>query len=304
MKKKIIIGVIISLIIISSATTGIFFCLKNSDEDVVEKKENKPKEEINESNSTTDVSENELEEVIENETVVEDNNKTAEVKKEEPTENTSKQDNSSSNDNINNNSVTSKTLISKDTTAENEISYKYGVKITTTKTYLVSIFSDGSVDKQETNSKVNYDQSSYSATTSELKSEAQSISSNNASTYNEVLTYVNTYRAEVGKQNLTLDSNLSLAATIRALEMAWSGKFSHTRPNGSSCFTVLKDLNISYSATGENIAYGYSSAVAVSEGWKNSSGHYQNMISANYNKIGIGMAKLNGSIYWVQLFSN
>lgn len=119
---------------------------------------------------------------------------------------------------------------------------------------------------------------------------------------NEVYEITNNYRSLVGVSSLTLDSSLVEAANIRAKEL--SDSFSHTRPNGSSCFTVLSELGISYGTTGENIAAGYSSSQSVMEGWRSSSGHYQNIISSKFKKIGIGVNIINNQYYWVQIFSN
>jgi len=99
---------------------------------------------------------------------------------------------------------------------------------------------------------------------------------------NEVYEITNNYRSLVGVSSLTLDSSLVEAANIRAKEL--SDSFSHTRPNGSSCFTVLSELGISYGTAGENIAAGYSSSQSVMEGWRSSSGHYQNIISSKFKK--------------------
>ena len=107
---------------------------------------------------------------------------------------------------------------------------------------------------------------------------------------NEVYEITNNYRSLVE------------AANIRAKEL--SDSFSHTRPNGSSCFTVLSELGISYGTAGENIAAGYSSSQSVMEGWRSSSGHYQNIISSKFKKIGIGVNIINNQYYWVQIFSN
>ncbi len=88
--------------------------------------------------------------------------------------------------------------------------------------------------------------------------------------------------------------------------MAYTDNMSHTRPNNKDCFTVLDELGISRGhAWGENVAAGYSSPKSVAEGWKNSPGHYANMINASFSKIGIGMAQLSGTTYgtyWAQLF--
>jgi SCP-like extracellular len=119
---------------------------------------------------------------------------------------------------------------------------------------------------------------------------------------NEVYEITNNYRSLVGVSSLTLDSSLVEAASIRAKEL--SDSFSHTRPNGSSCFTVLSELGISYGTAGENIAAGYSSSQSVMEGWRSSSGHYQNIISSKFKKIGIGVNIINNQYYWVQIFSN
>ena len=134
--------------------------------------------------------------------------------------------------------------------------------------------------------------------------EYKNIQSENTYTdlINEVYEITNNYRSLVGVSSLTLDSSLVEAANIRAKEL--SDSFSHTRPNGSSCFTVLSGLGISYGTAGENIAAGYSSSQSVMEGWRSSSGHYQNIISSKFKKIGIGVNIVNNQYYWVQIFSN
>lgn len=145
---------------------------------------------------------------------------------------------------------------------------------------------------------------SYEDISKEDINEYKNIQSENTYTdlINEVYEITNNYRSLVGVSSLTLDSSLVEAASIRAKEL--SDSFSHTRPNGSSCFTVLSELGISYGTAGENIAAGYSSSQSVMEGWRFSSGHYQNIISSKFKKIGIGVNIINNQYYWVQIFSN
>ena len=144
----------------------------------------------------------------------------------------------------------------------------------------------------------------YEDISKEYINEYKNIQSENTYTdlINEVYEITNNYRSLVGVSSLTLDSSLVEAASIRAKEL--SDSFSHTRPNGSSCFTVLSELGISYGTAGENIAAGYSSSQSVMEGWRFSSGHYQNIISSKFKKIGIGVNIINNQYYWVQIFSN
>lgn len=213
--------------------------------------------------------------------------------------------NSSNSSNNSSSESSKKEVVSKkDEYGSEEISYKYGVKITTKPLYRITKYSDGSEEKSLISSDVSYDYSTFSGTTSQMKAEASSIASSNSSKYNELLNYVNQYRSEAGVAPLTMASDLNTAATIRAIEMAWSEKFSHTRPNGSSCFTVYDELGLGYNYMGENIAWNYSSTKSVSEGWKNSAGHYANMVSSDFTKIGFGMYTVEGDIYWVQLFGN
>lgn len=148
------------------------------------------------------------------------------------------------------------------------------------------------------------DNKEYKEISKEDINEYKDIQSENTYTdlINEVYEITNNYRSLVGVSSLTLDSSLVEAASIRAKEL--SDSFSHTRPNGSSCFTVLSELGISYGTAGENIAAGYSSSQSVMEGWRSSSGHYQNIISSKFKKIGIGVNIVNNQYYWVQIFSN
>ena len=110
---------------------------------------------------------------------------------------------------------------------------------------------------------------------------------------------VNNYRK--GKAaGLKKDANLENIAKIRAKEMATTGKFSHTRPNGKSGLTLIKG-NI---YKGENIAMGQKTTSAVSKAWYNSAGHRKNMLKKQYKKVGIAGYEYNGVIYWAQVFSS
>lgn len=120
----------------------------------------------------------------------------------------------------------------------------------------------------------------------------------------EVLALVNEERAKVGLSPLVLDEKLNTAAMIRANEIV--EKFDHIRPNGTSCFTVLQENNISYNAVGENIAEGQATPAQVMTGWMNSEGHRANILSPKYGKLGIGFVKSSSGYqyYWVQIFTD
>ncbi|RKJ76578.1 CAP domain-containing protein [Butyricicoccus sp. 1XD8-22] len=116
----------------------------------------------------------------------------------------------------------------------------------------------------------------------------------------EVVRLVNAERAKYGLSALTVNAKASQAAQVRAAEQARS--FSHTRPNGSSCFTALKEAGVSYRSAGENIAYGQRTPQQVVTAWMNSSGHRANILGSQFTQIGVGYTLIGGTPYWAQFF--
>lgn len=119
----------------------------------------------------------------------------------------------------------------------------------------------------------------------------------------EVLRLVNIERSKAGLPAFTTAPALREAANIRAKEI--ETLFDHKRPDGSQCYTALKECDVSYSAAGENIASGHTSPEHVVNGWMNSPGHKENILGDSFGKMGVGVHKTeDGSLTWVQLFTN
>lgn len=118
----------------------------------------------------------------------------------------------------------------------------------------------------------------------------------------EVVDLVNAERAKEGLAPLTIDLKVQAAAMVRAKEC--EQRFSHTRPNGTSFATALKEQGVSYRSSGENIAWGQRSPEEVIKAWMNSSGHRANIMNPNFTTIGVGYYEnANGTDYWCQLFT-
>lgn len=116
-----------------------------------------------------------------------------------------------------------------------------------------------------------------------------------------VTSLVHAARRDAGLSELELDADLCAAAQARAQEIAQS--FSHTRPDGSSCFMILEEFGISYRAAGENIAMGQRTPEEVMDGWMNSSGHRANILNGTFTSIGVGYyVDGAGAAHWVQIF--
>lgn len=272
MKKKILIGIFVTLVLICS--TFIIFILGKKEE-----KQNNP--------VTSDVTK-----TIETSETTEITTLTTE----KPTTVTTKK------------STTKKTTTTLDykivKETQSEETTKFGTIIKDNYEITYKVYNDGrKEEKSRKKKKTTIDSTNYNATTSDLKDEAISVKALNKGTYNEMLSYVNGYRSEVNVSPLSIDDDLNLAATIRAIEMAYSKKFSHFRPDGNMCYSIVEDLNLNVNSMGENIAYGQKTAAGVSEVWRNSDGHYGNMISTMFTRVGFGKYTLNGKTYWVQIFA-
>ena len=119
-----------------------------------------------------------------------------------------------------------------------------------------------------------------------------------------VVNLVNSERAKAGLAELRVTMRVQRAAETRAQELIT--QFSHTRPNGTSCFTALDENGVERRGAGENIAAGYNSPENVVNGWMNSSGHRANILG-NFTHIGVGYHYNANTVYghyWTQLFIN
>lgn len=127
----------------------------------------------------------------------------------------------------------------------------------------------------------------------------------------DIIDRTNALRKESGIAALTTSDKLMQAAQVRADEMAASGAYSHTRPDGRK-YTTVTDCKY----VGENICqipliYLAQQNTTLHERavllWSNSDGHRKNMTNADYGEIGVGLAKgrdENGLDCWycVQIF--
>ncbi|MCF0145504.1 MAG: hypothetical protein HUJ73_02840, partial [Eubacterium sp.] len=111
-------------------------------------------------------------------------------------------------------------------------------------------------------------------------------------------TQLNAYRRSSGLPGLVRDEALEKTALLRAKEL--QKNFSHTRPDGSSCFTAYPE---ELWFMGENIAWGYERSADVMNAWIDSPGHRGNILSGEYTKVGVACYRASDGIcYWVQSF--
>ena len=116
----------------------------------------------------------------------------------------------------------------------------------------------------------------------------------------EIYNLVNEERSKKGLSSLAYNFKLQKAADLRAKEA--SEKFSHTRPNGTSCYTVFPE---DYSVAGENLIMSdkqIATGHVLMNTWMDSQGHRDNILKDDYTSIAIGIYEKDGIVYASQLF--
>lgn len=120
---------------------------------------------------------------------------------------------------------------------------------------------------------------------------------------------MNTTKISCGTlSKLQYDYDLERVAMKRAAEIALS--YDHERPMGGYAWDIYNEEKIDWSKVGENIAAGQTTASQVNFSWREDNelydgqGHRRNMLSSDYNCVGIGHVYYNRTHYWVEVFAN
>lgn len=136
-----------------------------------------------------------------------------------------------------------------------------------------------------------------------------------AAVEDKVLTLVNNERGKAGLSSLSMNDKLRQASRYKANEMLQYNYFEHYSPYTKNPWDTARGFGVTYSAFGENIWTMSSSdasalrsnvtAEVIVNSWMNSSGHRANILSKNFNKMGIGVVVgSNGKCYASQMFSD
>ena len=145
----------------------------------------------------------------------------------------------------------------------------------------------------------------------DTKSTEQPVRTDVVDAKQDIVDRTNALRRAKGVAALRVNDKLMQAAQVRADEIATSGIYSHTRPDGRKSNTVTDSKY-----TGENLhniselyleQQHKTLSEAVVELWSSSKAHADNMTSARYGEIGVGLARgvnQNGLDCWycVQVF--
>ncbi len=117
----------------------------------------------------------------------------------------------------------------------------------------------------------------------------------------QVVDLTNQHRAAAGLPALTVDQRLVNAAQAHSNDMAAHNLMSHTGGDGSDPGQRITAAGYTWRAWAENVAAGFPDAASVDQGWWNSPGHRDNMLSTSVTQIGVGLAySATGVPYWTQ----
>lgn len=127
----------------------------------------------------------------------------------------------------------------------------------------------------------------------------------NNATEQAIFNLVNQNRQQQGLAPLSLNAKLNEAAKIQADQMVALRTMDHNLPGAQYPGLVdrINHVGYRYATAGENIAYGYSDANSVMNGWMNSSGHRANILNTSYTEMGVAVSYTpEGIPYYAQVF--
>lgn len=121
---------------------------------------------------------------------------------------------------------------------------------------------------------------------------------------NQLVALVNKERTSRGLNALKTDETLKEVGRGHSADMFKRGYFAHNSPEGKNVSDRALDKGYVYLVIGENLAYAPTIELAH-KGLMDSPGHRANILSPEFNKIGIGI--MDGGVYGLmvtQVFSN
>ncbi len=110
----------------------------------------------------------------------------------------------------------------------------------------------------------------------------------------------NDIRVSYGLSELATTPLLLDLTEERAAEL--TKQMSHTRPDGSSCFTIIKNAGLTYFKAHENIAAGRPDSIGTVNQWMDSPDHRENILTETHTHIAVARVHdpdAQYSYYWV-----
>jgi hypothetical protein len=117
-----------------------------------------------------------------------------------------------------------------------------------------------------------------------------------------VIWWTNVQREKEGLPPLKENAKLNLSAELKIQDMFAKQYFSHYSPSGEGVSDLVESVGYEFIAIGENLALGnFQNDQALIQGWMDSPGHRENILSARYQEIGVAVLKgtFEGKSIWL-----
>lgn len=116
----------------------------------------------------------------------------------------------------------------------------------------------------------------------------------------QTLAAINSFRNSKGLKPVVEDPRLQSAARAHACDSAARGRMGHDGSDGSTLADRVAREGYRYRSVAENVAQGYPSPQAVTQGWVDSRGHRRNMLMREAQDAGLAVAiDASGDLHWV-----
>lgn len=126
-------------------------------------------------------------------------------------------------------------------------------------------------------------------------------------TEENIVYLINQERTYYGLAPLQINQKLETAAKNKTKDMLNKNYFEHYA-YGMSPWGFIKNQNYNYLNAGENLAMNFDTAEGMVNAWMNSESHKKNILSSNYNEMGIGISTgqytESGETYTTTIVSN
>ena len=117
-----------------------------------------------------------------------------------------------------------------------------------------------------------------------------------------LLNLINQDRISASLPPLIHDPELSRIARIKSGDMLTGDYFAHESPKYGKARQMLTHFGYNFRGCGENIAR-HATVAKAQAAFMTSEGHRRNILSANWQKVGVGVVlDENGHVYATQLF--
>ncbi len=119
----------------------------------------------------------------------------------------------------------------------------------------------------------------------------------------QAVRFANHARGEFGVAPLRCDATLVQLAEAHSRDMCEQDYISHIDSQGRTLEDRFDEVGYDFRAIGENVAMGQREARNAHDGWMNSSSHRDNIVSEDFEYIGVGYVECGGVPRWTQVFS-